>query len=203
MKKLHLLKVLSLAFVSLTFLLIAGCHSSKEIVQAPTPQQPKEAYEEEVVIKQYCSGPEFTSTDGFIRASGVGESADMVISKKVARSNTLEELGSKIKVTVKSVIDNYNKRTQKNVDETIEKRYENLTRSVIDQTISGYRTICEKVTKTNGGKYRTYLAFEIPEDSILNPLFKKIAKDDELKIDYDYEKFRRVFNEEMKKNENQ
>ena len=198
MKKLHLLKVLSLAFVSLTFFLIAGCHSSKKVTSTP-----KEAYEEEVVIKQYCSGPEFASTDGFIRANSAGESSDMILSKKIARSNTLEELGSKIKITVKSVIDNYNKRAQKDIDENIEKRYENLTRSVINQTISGYKTICEKVTKTNSNKYRTYLAFEISEDSVLNPFFKKIAKDDELKIDYDYEKFKKVFNEEIKKAENQ
>lgn len=201
MKKLNLLKLRNLVFLSLAFFLIAGCHSTKEVVKAPIVQ-PKEAYEEEVVIKQYCSGPEYYSSDGFIRANSVGESADMVISKKVARSNTLEELGSKVKVTVKSVIDNYYKRTQKNVDENLEKRYEDLIRTVVNQEISGYRTVCEKVTKTKENKYRTYLAFEIAEENILNPFFKKISKDDELKIDYDYEKFKKEAKEELSKMEN-
>ena len=201
MKKSNLLKLKNLALLSFAFFLISACHSSKEIVKAPL-EQSKESYEEQIVIKQYCSGPEFNSSDGFIKANSVGESSDIVISKKVARSNTLEELGSKIKVTVKSVIDNYYKRTQKDIDENTEKRYEDLIRTVVNQEISGYKTICEKVTKTKNNKYRTYLAFEIAEDNILEPFYKNISRNDELKIDYDYEKFKKEAKEELRKMEN-
>ncbi len=187
-------KVLSVILMITVVFLTTNCKSKKK---AP---KPKYEDEQEVVIR--CSGPEYQSTDGFIRASSMGESNDMVMSKKVARSNTLEELASKIEITVKAVIDNYYNRRQKNMDESVEKRYEELTRSVVNQKINGYKTICEKVTKTADNKYRTYLAFELPVDNVMNPVYNQISKDTELKIDYDYQKFKKDFEEEMQKMEN-
>jgi hypothetical protein len=84
----------------------------------------------------------------------------------------------------------------------VSKRYEELTRLVVKQEINGYKTVCEKVVKTTDNKYRTYLAFELPIDSMLNPIYNKISSDKELKIDYDYEKFKKTFEEEMQKMEN-
>lgn len=174
--------------------LTTNCKSSKKA------SKPK--YEDETEIVVRCSGPEYQSTEGFIRANSLGESNDMVMSKKIGKSNTLEELASKIEVSVKAVIDNYNNRRQKNLDESVEKRYEELIRTVVNQKINGYKSICEKVTKTSDNKYRTYLAFELPVDNVLNPIYNKISKDDELKIDYDYQKFKNTFEEEMKNMEN-
>jgi hypothetical protein len=175
-------------------LFTTNCKSSKKA--------PKAAYEDEQEIVVRCSGPDYQSTEGFIRANSMGESNDMVLSKKIAKSNTLDELSSKIEVTVKTVIDNYNSRRQKNMEENVEKRYEELIRTVVSQKINGYKNICEKVTKTADNKYRTYLAFELPIDNVLNPIYDKISKDNELKIDYDYQKFKNTFNEEMQNAEN-
>lgn len=175
-------------------LLTTNCKSSKK---APKPK-----YEDEQEIVVRCSGPEYQSSEGFIRANSMGESNDMVMSKKVAKSNTLEELASKIEVSVKAVIDNYNNRRQKSKNEDVEKRYEELIRTVVKQKINGYKSICEKVTKTSDNKYRTYLAYELPVDNVLNPLYNQISKDDQLKIDYDYQKFKKTFEDEMKNMEN-
>jgi len=194
MKNFSFTKVLSVLMLIAIVLFSTNCKSKKKA--------PKPVYEDETEIVLRCSGPEYQSTEGFIRASSMGESNDMVMSKKVARSNTLEELASKIEVTVKAVIDNYYNRRQKNKDESVEKRYEELVRSVVNQKINGYKTICEKVTKTSEGKYRTYLAMELPVDNIINPVYDQISKDTELKIDYDYQKFKKDFEEEMQKMEN-
>ena len=175
-------------------MLMTNCKSSKNATGKS---------EGEVLIKQYCTGEEYRSDENYIRSNFSGESNDMVMSKKVARANTLEELASKIQVTVKSVIDNYYNRRQLNLDENVSKRYEELTRLVVKQEINGYKTVCEKVVKTTDNKYRTYLAFELPIDSMLNPIYNKISSDKELKIDYDYEKFKKTFEEEMQKMENQ
>lgn len=177
-----------------------NCKSTKKVSET---QPPKAVYEEEVEIKQFCSSMDYPSTAEFIRAASVGESNDMVMSKKVAKSNTLEELGSKIEVAVKAVIDNYNSRRQKDITESVEKRYEELIRTVVNQKITGYKSICDKTTKTKEGKYRTYLIYELPVDNVLNPVYTSISKDDELKVDYDYQKFKNTFEEEMKKSENQ
>ncbi len=156
--------------------------------------------DQEVIL--YCSGEQYRSSEGFIRANSFGESNDMVMSKKVAKSNTLEELASKIEVNVMAVIDNYYNRRQKNMDESITKRYEELVRQTVKQKITGYKSICEKMVKTSDNKYRMFLAFELPVDNVLNDVYNNISDDQELKIDYDYEKFKKTFEEEMSKMDN-
>lgn len=199
MKQITITKALTIVFVLSFAFFVTNCKSSKKVSEAP---QPKAQYEDEVEIKQYCSGQEYQSTDGFIRARSYGESNDMGMSSKVARSNTLSDLASKIEVTVQAVIDNYNGRRMKDLNESVEKRYEELVREVVNQKINGYKTICDKVTKTKNDKYRTYYVFELPIDNVLNPVYNKISNDDELKIDYDYQKFKKTFEEEIKKSEN-
>lgn len=198
MKQITLRSFLSLFILMSVGFLITSCGSSKKT----TDPNLKVENADEVEIKQFCSGTEFESSDGFIRARFFGESNDMAMSKKVAKSNTLEELASKIEVSVKAVIDNYNSRRQKDVNESVEKRYEELIRTTVKQKINGYKTICEKVTRTKEGKYRTYLVYELPTDNVLNPVYSNISKNDELKVDYDYQKFKQTFEEEMKNLEN-
>jgi hypothetical protein len=191
---------LTLLMLILVAFFTTNCKSTKKVSEAQTP---KAVFEDEVEIKQFCSSMDYPSTAEIIRAGSLGESTDMVMSKKVAKSNTLEELGSKIEVTVKAVIDNYNNRRQKDITESVEKRYEELIRTIVNQKITGYKTACDKTTKTKEGKYRTYLVYELPVDNVLNPVYTSISKDDELKVDYDYQKFKNTFEEEMKKSENQ
>ncbi|BDD10237.1 hypothetical protein FUAX_26690 [Fulvitalea axinellae] len=175
---------------------MASCGGSKKAAQ--TGVQP-----DEVEIVVHCSGPEYYSNGQFIRANSMGESLDLTLSKKKARNNTLQELAGKIETSVQSVIDNYQKSAATTRGEELSKRYEELTREVIKQKISGYTTLCEKVTKSRDGKYRTYLAYEISVDNLLKPLSDRISKDESLKMDYDYEKFKDTFESALKEYENQ
>lgn len=153
--------------------------------------------EVEVIIP--CSGEDFRSDKKYIRASSMGESQDMTIAKKKAKNNTLQELASKVKTTVQSVVDNYQNSTGTQDGENISKRFEALTREVVDVELSNYTTACEKLTKTKDGKYRSYLAYEIEVDALLEPLSAKISQDEVLKIDYNYEKFKKNFEDALSK----
>lgn len=200
MKILTIKSLMSCSIVFALFLISVGCSSSKTI---QAPQKVIQPSEEEIVIKQYCSGQEYQSSEGFIRARSFGESVDMLMSSKVAKSNTLGILASQIEVGVKGVIDDYYNRKQKNLNENITVRYEEMIRQVVNQKIRGYKVICDKVTKTKQNKYRTYYVYELPVDNVLDEVYNKISKDEELKIDYDYQKFKKTFEEEMMKIENQ
>ena len=57
-----------------------------------------------------------------------------------------------------------------------------------------------KLTKTKDGKYRSYLAYEIEVEALLKPLSEKISQDEVLKIDYNYEKFKKNFEDAINKN---
>jgi len=181
----------SLMIFALIALLATGCKSQKQLAQKTTDQG-------ERIIKQYCPTEQYPSTDALIRARGIGESMDMVMSGKVASANTLENLSKKISVSVKGVIDNYNVRRQKQLNEDVEKRFEGMTRQVINSQITGYHTVCDKVTKTKDNKYVTYLVYELPIDNVLKPVYNKISKDNELKVDYDYQKFKQEFDKAIK-----
>lgn len=153
----------------------------------------------EVEVNVPCSGPDFFTTNKFFRANSIGESQDQVTSKKKALTNARNELAQAIQTTVKTVTDNYVNSREMNNREEVEERFESLNREVVDQTLSGIRTLCEKLMKTEQGTYKTYVAIELSADELVAKYNERLSKDERLKIDYDYEKFKETFDKEMEK----
>lgn len=173
------------------FIIISGCKSKEKVA--------KVSEQGETLIEVYCSGPDYQSNNEFFRANQVGESVDQATAKKKAQSNARAELASSIETQMKIVIDNYvNSRELNNVEEA-EEKFESLSREVVNQKLTGVKTICEKTTKTSEGKYKTYLAIELAGDELMSALNERLSKDDKLRIDYDYEQFKKTFEKEMDK----
>ncbi|NBP68078.1 MAG: hypothetical protein EBR30_16275 [Cytophagia bacterium] len=166
-----------------------GCKGKKEAAQ------PKG--EVEVVVP--CSGSDYFTTAKVFRANSIGESSDQVASKKKALSNARAELAASISTTVKAVTDNYLNSREMNNREEVEERYEQLNREVVEQQLTGVRTICEKLMRTEQGTYKTYMALELSAADLVSAYNEKLSKDERLKIDYDYEKFKETFDKEMEK----
>jgi len=182
-------KLTNLSFVVIVIAaaVIAGCKGKEKLPKGET----------EVIVP--CSGPDFFTTSKFFRSNSMGESMDQVTSKKKALTNARNELAQAIQTTVKTVTDNYvNSRTMNNKEE-LEQRFESLNREVVDQTLSGIVTKCEKLMKTGDNTYKTYVALELSADDLVAKYNERLSKDERLKIDYDYEKFKDTFNAEMDK----
>lgn len=152
-----------------------------------------------VVIELPCQ-KEGQNTKDFFRARSTGESSDLETSRKKAKSNVRAELAANINTTVKTVTDNFvNSREYSNVEE-IEERYESLSRELVDQELRGLNTICEVTTQNSEtGKYTTYVAMELSGENLVTKMNETISKDERLKVDYDYEKFKETFDAEMDK----
>jgi hypothetical protein len=176
-----------------SLLLTAGMISCKGKKKAVAP--PKG----EVEVTLLCSGPEYFSNNEYFRANAIGESLDQMTSKKKAMSNAKADLASSINTVIKGTIDNYVNSREFNNQEEVEERFESLTREVINQKLSGVKTICEKQTQTEQGKYKTYMAIELSGDELASDINERLSKDERLKIDYDYEKFKETFDQEMAK----
>jgi hypothetical protein len=86
-----------------------------------------------------------------------------------------------------------------NNKEEVEERFEQLNREIVDQKLTGLKTICEKLMKTESGNYKTYIAIELSADELVATYNERMSKDERLKIDYDYEKFKETFEKEMEK----
>lgn len=168
-------------------IVVTGCKS-----KAPMPSG-----ETEIVVP--CSGAEFFTTNKVFRANSIGESMDQVTSKKKALTNARNELAQSIQTTVKTVTDNYTNSRTMDKREALEQKFEQLNREVVEQTLTGVRTICEKLVQTKEGNYKTYVALELSADDLVKEYNARISKDESLKIDYDYEKFKDTFNAEMEK----
>jgi hypothetical protein len=177
----------SFAAVAVAAAFLAGCGKKSAVPKGET----------EVVVP--CSGPDYFTTNKFFRANSIGESSDQVTSKRRALTNARNELAQAIQTTVKTVTDNYVNSREMNNREEVEERFESLNREVVDQTLSGIRTICEKLMKTEQGSFKTYIAIELSADELVNKYNERLSKDDRLRIDYDYEKFKETFDKEMEK----
>lgn len=185
-RRMNLAAVIFIAFlVSIAF---TQCRSKKAI----TP-------EGETRIDVLCSGSEYFTNTEYFRANSVGESSNMTNSKRMALSNARADLASHIGVLVSGVVDNYYQ--QAGVEERSEyaERYEGLFREVVDERLAGTRVMCEEVTRTNEGRYRTYIAIELAGNEILNAANQRISRDERLRLDYNYERFKNTFNEEIEK----
>ncbi|MBK7382127.1 MAG: LPP20 family lipoprotein [Flavobacteriales bacterium] len=171
---------------------VTGCKSKKKAAEAAPPPSG------EVEVKVECSGPEFFTDNKVFRANALGESMDQATAKKKAMSNARADLAAAINTRVKAVVDNYvNSREMQNREEVGE-RYESLAREVVDQQLTGVKTICEKTMRVSAtGNYKTYVAIELSAQELLSAYNERLSSDERLRVDYDYEKFKETFEKEM------
>jgi hypothetical protein len=173
---------------------LASCKKKKAV--AETPRNPEG--EVEVIIP--CSGPDYFTNDKVFRANSLGESMDQATAKRKAMSNARADLAQAINTTVKGVIDNYVNSREMNNREEVGERYESLMREVVEQRLSGTRTICERMMRDTATKnYKSYVAIELSAQDLLSAYNQRLTNDERLRIDYDYEKFKETFEKEMER----
>lgn len=184
--------------IMLTAVTLAGgmsaCKSKKKTAEVVTPPTG------ETEVKVLCSGPEYFTNSEVFRANALGESMDQQTAKKKALSNARQDLASSINTQVKAVIDNYVNSREMNNKEEVGERYESLAREVVDQKLTGTKTICEKLMKVDAtGNYKAYVAIELSAQDLLAAYNERLSGDERLRIDYDYEKFKETFEQEMQR----
>ena len=185
---------IQLIFILVSIIIIQSCSSSKEAIS----ETPKNRGEVEIV--EYCSGDEYFSNKNFFRANATGESLDRETAKKKARANAMAQLAKSINATMKIVGDNYVNSTEFNNKEEVTETFNELSRTVVDQEISGAVKICDKLTqKADDNKYVSYIALELSGQSIASKYAESLSKNEKIKADYNYEKFKETFEKEMEK----
>lgn len=183
--------------VLLTALTLSGAMSSCKKKKDAVAVKPPSGETEVAVL---CSGPDYFTNDKVFRANNLGESMDQATSKKKALANARADMASAINTQIKGVIDNYVNSRESNNREEVAERFEGLTREVVDQKLTGTKTICEKVMRVDAtGNYKTYVAIELSAQDLLAAYNERLSNDERLRIDYDYEKFKETFEKEMEK----
>lgn len=169
------------------------------LLMMPACGSKKKAQKGEQLLEIYCSGKEYRSDKKHFRANAVGESLDQMTARKKAMNEAKGQLAASISTTLKSVTDNYVNSREYNNREEVEERFESLNREVVEQRLNNVATICEKLTKTKEGRYKSYVAVEMDSDEIIEGYNGNVSEDERLRIDYDYEKFKEEFYKEMQR----
>ena len=148
----------------------------------------------------YLIGIDISFSDkNTFRGNAVGESLDQMTAKKKARSNTQAEIAKTISSTMKIVGDNYVSSSEFNNKEEVTETFNEMSRTIVDEQLKGVVTICEKMTKTAQGKYKCYMAMEIAAEKLASKYHERLSKDEKLRADYNYEKFKETFEKEMER----
>ena len=116
--------------------------------------------------------------------------------------NAKSELAGNIQSVVKTVTDQYTNQRSVADKQDFENKFEELSREVVDQTLSDVKIMDEKIFIETDGSYTYWVAIEESKTAILEGINKKISSDDKLQLDYDKKKFEDVFNTEMDKMQN-
>tara|TARA_B100000900_G_scaffold368276_1_gene345376 strand:- start:3321 stop:3989 length:669 start_codon:yes stop_codon:yes gene_type:complete len=197
LKKTILMRILKIITVFIVYTLLAvGCKSKEEVGASPKEQG-------EVLLEQYCSGKDFFSDKKTFRASAIGESLDQMTSKKKARSNAQSELAKTMNSTMQIVGDNYVSSTEFNNKEEVTESFNEMARTIVNEELRGAIKICEKFTQKSDGKYKCYMAIELSADKLVAKYHERLSKDEKVKAQYNYEQFKKTFEDAMEQIANQ
>jgi hypothetical protein len=178
-----------LFFIAILATVIVSCKNKSELKSIPG----------ETKIVEYCSGNEFESDGKYFRSSATGESRSREAAKKIARSNAEDKMGRTVKVTVKSVTDNYVNSTKFNNIEEVTETFNNLARSVVDISLDEVKVICEETTKNEKGFYVNYVCIEYDSEVISSKMNNTIQNEEKILSEWNYERFKETFEQEMLK----
>lgn len=174
--------------IGLALIGAVACSSSKEQSNLAT---------QDVEVNVPCSGLEYVTSSEYFRASAMGISTSLETSKMKAMSAARSQLSLDVEATVKVVADNYVSSYEENANEEARGRYQSLSREAANQTLRGVSTICQKTMQAPDGKYKTYVAIELSAGALVEEIQGKISSDSKLRTDFEYEKFKEVFESEM------
>lgn len=184
MKKVLFVMTLALAVVA------TGCKSKKaEVINAS---------ENEVEINVPCS--EYQSDAKAFRATASAKSPDMQNAKAKALQAARAELATQIEATVKRVVDSYASSYDTDQAADFRGKFQDMSRTVVNQVLQGSHSICDKTTKISGKEgtmFRHYTAMEVTADELAQELSNRVSQEDKLRTDFEYEKFKKIFEEEM------
>ena len=153
-------------------------------------------------IEQPFDGKKYFSDKKSYRSIGEGKALDLTVAKRIAETNARQAIASQIEVKVRSVGEQFlQNRNISNKLETTSK-YEDITRTVIDQTLKQVKIKDQKSFQNKKGEFVHYVALEMSTEAVENDVVKGISDDEQLKQDFDLQKFREIYKQELEEFKN-
>lgn len=153
-------------------------------------------------IEQPFTSNKYATDKKHYRAIAEGKAYDLTVAKRIAETNARQAIASQMEVKVRSVGEQFlQNRAVSNKLETTSK-FEDITRTVIDETLVNVKIIDQESFQNKKGEYVHYVAMEMSTTQLANRMEKGISADEQLKQDFDLERFRKIYEEELEKLKN-
>ena len=169
---------------------LAGCKGNKDTASTPSSRG-------EVLIFEYCSGPEFLTNGEYFRASATGTSPQREIAKKIARQNAEATLARAVEATVEIVAENQATQLGFDTKEEATSKFNELSRTIVNKKLTGAVTICQELTMTEEKKYIAYLAVELSGSQLADSYVEGLQQEERIRAEYNYDQFKQTFEEVM------
>lgn len=206
------MKKLLLIFCTLGLsVLFTQCGSSKKLQKTESPEvtieEPKVvqnivAQNDEIEITIPLSEPEYRSTAEYYRVTQEGVSTSSSMAKKIAIQNARQELATSVKADLRLVIENYGANREVGLNQEVQTKYQELAYTVVSQQLLGVILVGEKLFKMANNNYKYYVCLQMDKNVLEDKVVDAISKDKKLEQDFDLNLFKKVFNEQMDKFEN-
>ena len=198
MKNLQLFK-----FSFLTILILAityGCGSNKKVLK-----ETKTAQSGVYTTNVPCSGEDFRTDfkKGLYRGSGTMKHSSQNITKTTSLARAKNSLAGQLQTFVESFITDYYSvigSTETNANNQV--RIKSNIENTVSKSINNLRIMCDELLidrNTNPPTYESYVTVEADIKKVFEDLDKSFSNDEELKIEYDYQKFKETFDKQMEK----
>ena len=120
--------------------------------------------------------------------------------RTMAANAARTQLAAQVSATVKSVIDNYTSEYISGENSEFNQRVQDISRTVVNQLLVGTPVICEgTMPGSTPGNIICFACVELTGKSVLDGIANKIGNEEKLRTDFEYEKFKKVLEEEMSK----
>ena len=183
----------ALLTISMAFA-FSSCKSKKEM---PTIQ----AGSERLTIP--FSTSQYRSDANHFRAVNMGTSVDYAMARRIALQNARTELAAGIASTLRAVTAQYADQRQVSNRQEFQTRLEEESRNVVNQMLNDVRVIGDETFREPDGRMTVWVAIEMSKDALAEAMNNSISRDERLRLDFDQHRFRQVFDEEMRRFENQ
>ena len=167
-------------------------------------QSKKKAFGKE--MKSPLTEKKYASDKDFYRARGIHKSKDEGNSERNAIRKARNELAATIKSTVRSVTQSYTDEIVTDDESDFKETIETLATTIVDQSVRG-ATVMETKTTVSKDKdpqtkeksfyYTVYAVCEVSTQSLMASLEDKILEEEKLKMKYNREKFREIYEKEL------
>ena len=181
-----------LLIMGITILLLTSCGNTKKASETTAIGETRT----EVIdpCKDYSK-----NTEGMIRATASAISPNHQFAKEKALAAAKNIISQKVNVTVNGLFANYVNEYDVKNEQEFSAKTQAITEQSTNQILTGLNSTCQKDYKLSSGKYEIYIGLELPVENIGKSIFDNISKDDKIKLDYDYEKFKEEMQKELEK----